>query len=405
MLCYNCGRIGHRETQCTERLTCLTTVLPHENAPHTPIVPTSEPAYVATPWKTVQTRRSRARGRLTEGMQQHKNILNENYQGVLPRGPASMDHAPKQSTHFTETVKRLESKNAFKTPGFNREKVALNRIKEPDRQPRETMQKQGLAECPQFPLHANDVAGNTMQSACMASWSERQQGPFDHTMQHENNICPITLSDPTPQDTNLNDGSLIGPSFNLSHANGSRPSTHTNTSRHPTLLKHTPHAQPFPSSPSLRAGDGEPRKAVERFVARTNSRRDSELCPDTGSSADSHELEPSNSNSEPASKARPTSPLQPTPQPPFPCSSQQVQPSLPHPSKEDTSFTGQAEEHSGELLQCRLTGHTARSHFSLPGSRRNKHRPARRRTQPLHSHVLKPQPTIRRVRHALDQAR
>ena len=76
-----------------------------------------------------------------------------------------------------------------------------------------------------------------------------------------------------------------------------------------------------------------------------------------------------------------------------------------HPSKENTSFTGEIEEHSGELLQCRLTGHTARSHFSLPGSRRNKHRHAGRRAQPLHSHVLKPQPTIRRVRHALGQAR
>ena len=205
--------------------------------------------------------------------------------------------------------------------------------------------------------------------------------------------------------THLNHGSLIGPSIKFTHPNGPRPSNHSNTSRHPIQLNHTPHEQPSPSFLSLRAGNGEPRKALERIVPRTHSRRDSELCLNTSSSADSHELEPSNANSKPASKARPTSPLQPPPQPPISCPSQQVQPSIPHPSKEDTSFTGQATEHSGELLQCRIPGHTARSHFSLPGLRRNKHRHAGRRTQPIHSHVLKPQPTIRRVWHALGQAR
>ena len=220
-------------------------------------------------------------------------------------------------------------------------------------------------------------------------------------MQQGQAIFPTPLTDPIFHDTNQTYGSLIGPSFNLTHTNGSRPSTHTNTSRHPTYLNHTPHEQPSPSFLSLRAGDGEPRKALERIVSRTNSQQDSELCPHTGSSADSHELEPSNSNFEPASEAQPTSPFQPLPQPPIPCPSPQVQPPLSHPGKADTSFTGQAAEHSGELLQCRLPGHTARNHFLLPRSRRNKHRHAGRRAQPLHSHVLKPQPTIRRVRHAL----
>ena len=48
---------------------------------------------------------------------------------------------------------------------------------------------------------------------------------------------------------------------------------------------------------------------------------------------------------------------------------------------------------------------SARSHFPLLGSRQDKHCNAGRRTQPLHNHVLKPQPTIRRVRHTLGQAR
>ena len=236
------------------------------------------------------------------------------------------------------------------------------------------MQEPEVAGCSRPPCQLNEVAVNDIHTPSMASCNVAYISPQAHTMQHGQAISPTHLTDPNLHDTNHTDGSLIGPSFNLTHTNGPRPSTHTNTSRHPTYLNHTSHEQPSPSSPSLRVGDGEPRKALERIVPRTNPRRDNELCTYTGSSADSHELEPSNSNSEPASEARPTSPLHHPPQPPIPCPSQQVQPSLSHPNKADTSFTGQVVEHSSELLQCRLPGHTARNHFSFPGSRRNKHR-------------------------------
>ena len=212
------------------------------------------------------------------------------------------------------------------------------------------MQEPEVEGCSRPPCQLNEVAMNDIHTPCMASCNAAYISPQAHTMQHRQAISPTHLTDPNLHDTNHTDGSLIGPSFNLTHTNGSRPSTHTNTSRHPTYLNHTSHEQPSPFSPSLRARDREPRKALERIVPRTNPRRDSELCTYTGSSADNHELEPSNSNSEPASEARPTSPLHHPPQPPIPCPSQQVQPPLSHPSKVDTSFTGQAAEQSGELL-------------------------------------------------------
>ena len=61
MLCYQCGRIGHRELHYSERIAELTTTSPHEPEPRGnqgPLAPTHE----HTPWKTMQTRRARAQG-------------------------------------------------------------------------------------------------------------------------------------------------------------------------------------------------------------------------------------------------------------------------------------------------------------------------------------------------------
>ena len=240
-------------------------------------------------------------------------------------------------------------------------------------QPREEEQQHmhdsGDAGCSRHPLQLSDVAGHNTHTPFMARCPEELQYPHVQTMQQVQDKTLATLADLIPHDTHQTNGSLIGSSILLTHSNESRLVSHTNSSRQPTPLNHTTLEQPTPSSPSLRTGDGEPRKTLEQTVSRTNSRRDSELCPHFSSFADSHELEPSDSNSEPASEARPTSPFQPLPQPPIPCPSPQVQPPLPHPGKVDTNFTGQAAEHSGELLQCRLPGYTACSHFSLPGSR------------------------------------
>ena len=124
MLCYRCGRIGHRKTQCTEGMPSPTTMLPHETKTHTPTASPPEPTHVSTPWKTVQTRRSRTHGHPTEITQRGKTNLTETYPVFQPRGQASSVHTQGQRTHLTELVKRLEPNNAKQPPGFNCGEVA-----------------------------------------------------------------------------------------------------------------------------------------------------------------------------------------------------------------------------------------------------------------------------------------
>ena len=143
---------------------------------------------------------------------------------------------------------------------------------------------------------------------------------------------------------------------------------------------------------------------MERTVPRTHSRRDSKLCSHSSPPTGCNAMESNDANAESPTEARSTPPLPPHSQPLDPWSSPQDQPPLSHPDKALTCSTGQAVEHPDELFQCSLPGPTVGSHFPLLGSRRDKHCNAGRRTQPLHNHVLKPQPTIRRVRHALGQA-
>ncbi|XP_030930591.1 uncharacterized protein LOC115956313 [Quercus lobata] len=140
MLCYNCGRIGHRETHYTERLPCSTTVIPLENDTHTPTTSLHDPADVASPWKTVQTQRSRPHGRPSDNMQRSKIMVNENHPVFQPRGQASTDHSHRQRTQEIEAVKGLEENVEQQPPGFNRGKVALNGKKYQPMQPCEKEQ-------------------------------------------------------------------------------------------------------------------------------------------------------------------------------------------------------------------------------------------------------------------------
>jgi len=117
-----------------------TTVLPHEKETHTPTVSPTEPTHVSTPWKTIQTHRTRTRGRPTEITPRGKTNLTETYPLFQPRDQASSLHIQGQRIYLTESVKGLELNNAKQPPGFNCGEVASRGKKTQLLQPREIEQ-------------------------------------------------------------------------------------------------------------------------------------------------------------------------------------------------------------------------------------------------------------------------
>ena len=72
---------------------------PQELDPCIPAAPPLEPTHVLTLWKTVQTHRTRARGRTTKQPPHGKNVFVDSYSPGHPRDQASSSHAHGQRTH------------------------------------------------------------------------------------------------------------------------------------------------------------------------------------------------------------------------------------------------------------------------------------------------------------------
>ena len=144
---------------------------------------------------------------------------------------------------------------------------------------------------------------------------------------------------------------------------------------------------------------------MEWSVLRTLPRRVSEFCLNTSPPPDCNGVESSVTNPKPATTDRNTTTTNTPQQVPLQCPGSPSGALIPNLSEVIPSPTSPTTNHLDKLLQCRILGPTARNHFPLPGSKRDKHLHAGRRTLPLHHHVLKPQPAICRVRHALGQAR
>lgn len=178
------------------------------------------------------------------------------------------------------------------------------------------------------------------------------------------------------------------------------PSHQSSPSLPATPTMHTHSTTPPPPGPS--SGNGNPRADMEWPLLQ---RRDSELCPHPSSPTGSNGLERSDTNSKPTHAARTTTTAQSLSHAPNSCPSSPLDAPLSSPSWASESPSSEAEEHSGEFLQRGLPGTTSRSHFPISRSRRNKYSTEGRRTQAIHNHVLKPKPTICRVRRALGKAR
>ena len=244
-------------------------------------------------------------------------------------------------------------------------------------------------------LHAPCMAKRPHIVPCMSQYREMQHveiGTAPHT--------EPTSSRQTPQH-----GSLLGPTLFHSHPDGLRPEAIIHSPKLSLHSSHPHHEQSSSTLTSPRTHDGEPRTSVEQSVLRTLLRRVGEFCPNPGPPPDCNGVESSVTNPEPATTGRNTTTTNNPQQVLLQCPGSSSGAPIPNPGEVIPSPTSPTTNHFDELLQCRIPRPTSRSYFSLPGSKRDKHLHAGRLTLPLHHHVLKPQPAIYRVRHALGQAR
>ena len=117
MLCYKCGRIGHRELQCPETNTEQTSQLTHSLAPPHQTDPSLEQKQVSTPWKTIQTRRMRGRNRPTDQHPRGKPPHPSSLSPVPPLGHSPTYHGVESRMHQND----LASTHALDVPSETRQ--------------------------------------------------------------------------------------------------------------------------------------------------------------------------------------------------------------------------------------------------------------------------------------------
>ena len=252
MLCYQCGRIGHRELHYSERIAELTTTPPHEPEPRGnqgPLAPTHE----HTPWKTMQTRRARAQGPTPETSTRGKMYQRESQPPVNPRvqtvSPVHVMRTPQVGSVIGQGHDRLR-----RPTGLHREEVASHGKKLNLLQPRE-------------------VDLDCMQVTCMATYpSTKQLTPYLQDMQHLEDKNDDLHPAPTQTTLLLNNDSLIGPKLFDTHSDRPRHASHTHSSKHPDSTCHSHHEHPFNYPPRPSSRDGEPQANMERRLFRTFQR-------------------------------------------------------------------------------------------------------------------------------------
>ena len=202
-----------------------------------------------------------------------------------------------------------------------------------------------------------------------------------------------------------NNGTLFELEFFNSHSNRPWSPCNAHSLKHLEPTTHSIHELPCTYPPRPSSGNGGSRIDLEWSLDGSLWRRDCELCLHPSSPKSSTGMELGDANTESANAARTTTSTHPLANARNSCLSALVGAPLPSTSRVLTNSTSQAIGCSYELFQRELPRITARSHFPVSRSRRNKHSTKGEWGRSVHSHVLKAKPTICRVRHVLKTAR
>ena len=223
MLCYRCGRLGHRESHCFEpNKEMKDTGMPRVNLRGDPGL--QEPVQNHTPWKIVQTRCPHPRGHQPETPQRGKPLLRDDPTPTSQSNRTISNNFQVLQNHSTESVRTFGINTLEKPTGLTGAKVAMHGEMRNLLRPRTPIPS----------MHALPSSSCSRPSATAKAISMQQETHLLHTA-----ILEITLTPTSPPH-----GSLIGPNFVHFHSNRPRPPSHTHSPKQSKPSTHSDHELP-----------------------------------------------------------------------------------------------------------------------------------------------------------------
>ena len=242
MLCYQCGRLGHRESHCTEpNLVLKDTDMPRANLRGDSGL--QEPVQNHTPWKTIQTRRPHPCGHQPNTPQRGKPLPRDD---PTTNSQANRTDSPKVQVlqnHATGSVCMYSFNTLGDPAGLTCEEVDMH-----------GEIKHSLRPC--TPMHS--------MHALPSSSCPRPSTPAKAiTMQPKTHLSHTDIPKSTLTPTSPPHGSLIGPKFIHSHPNQPRPPSHTHPLEQSEPSTHSNHELPYTQPPQTSLGNGSSRIDLE----------------------------------------------------------------------------------------------------------------------------------------------